>query len=474
MEKRKKEPRIADIKIEKFSKEGQGQGYIDQPNGEKAIIEVPFSVPGDEARVELLKRRRRVNQSRMLELLTPSPDRIEPRCIHFGACGGCRWQQIPYELQLQQKEMWINNYIKPYLQASSVVHPIIPCTPPWQYRNKVELTFSSDKKENTYLGFILYGTRGHVFNLQECHLVQPWMNQAVHAVRDWWLNSGLDAYHAMRDTGALRTLTLRAGQNTGDRMVILTVSGNADYALKKDQLSNFIACVRKAVEPENPEEKLSIFLRIQQIAKGQRTNFYELHLHGPAYIRETMNLPSPFTFYISPTAFFQPNTGQAEKLYKRAVELAELTANALVYDLYCGTGTLGISLARHVKEVIGIELSPESVLDARENIKINGLTNVTIKQGDVAKILPELLMSEKKKPDVVLVDPPRAGLEPQAIKHLLEINAPQIIYISCNPATQANNLEPLTQAGYQIQAVQPVDQFPQTVHVENIVTLRKT
>ncbi|MFI5343957.1 MAG: 23S rRNA (uracil(1939)-C(5))-methyltransferase RlmD [Chlamydiales bacterium] len=479
MKDRQKKLRLADISVNKFSREGYGIGSFQSPDGKEVVVEVPFAVPGDQVNVSLQKKRKGLCRGKLLELRTPSPDRIEPVCTHFGVCGGCRWQQISYEQQLHQKTQWILGHLQPYLSATTIVHPIIPCDPPWHYRNKVELTFSSDKAMHRYLGFIMQDSRGKVFNLEECHLVNGWMNLAVHAVQEWWSSSGLDAYHAMRNSGSLRTLTLREGQRTGDRMVILTVSGNADYALKQGQLTRFVECLREAIEPRDGKGRLAIFLCIQQIAKGQRTNFYEMHLYGPDHICEIIYLPSieqtkkAYTFHISPKAFFQPNTRQAERLYARVMEMVQMPPDALVYDLYCGTGTLGICLAGHAKEVIGIELSPESVLDAQENININGLNNVEVRQGDAAKVLAALWEEERKRADIVVVDPPRAGLDSKALQHLLVMNAPQIAYVSCNPATQAKDLEPLVQAGYQLQAVQPVDQFPQTVHVENIVILTK-
>jgi len=470
---------LVEILISDFSKDGHGCGSLTRPDGTIIPVEVPFSVPGDYVEVSLFKRRKGVMQSRLLKVITPSPDRIPARCEHFGDCGGCRWQHLSYEKQLKLKEEWILSCLKPYLQPSTLIHPIIPCDPPWNYRNKAELSFSTDKGMNRYLGFVLYNSRGKVFNLNECHLIPIWMNHVAHLVREWWISSGLDAYHGMKDTGSLRTLTLREGQRTQDKMVILTVSGNADFALKNENLKSFVAILKENLESKQPDSRLSIFLRIQQIAKGQRTNFYEMQLYGPDHISETMTYSAndqethSFKFQISPTAFFQPNTGQAEKLYRRVVDMIKLTPDTIVYDLYCGTGTLGMFLASHVKEVHGIELSPESVIDAIENIKINGLNNVTIHQGDVAKILPVLLEEEQKKPDVVVVDPPRAGLDVKALFHIIAINAPQIVYVSCNPATQATNLKQLLEAGYHVHAVQPVEQFPQTKHVENIVHLMR-
>jgi 23S rRNA (uracil1939-C5)-methyltransferase len=323
----------------------------------------------------------------------------------------------------------------------------------------------------------MQGTRGHVFSMKECLLANPWFAQAAQAVQNWWECSGLNAYYPGKDFGSLRTLTLREGIRTGDRLVMLTVSGNPNYALNKQQLQNFVQCLKDSIEVPNSDQKLSIFLRIQQIAKGKPTSFYEMVLYGPDHIREVLHIPredqtiESLNFRISPSAFFQPNTEQAERIYGKALSMANLTSNDLVYDLYCGTGTLGICLAKRVKEVIGIELSRESVLDARENVKENRLLNVTIKAGDVGNVLEELAKESSKKPDAVMVDPPRAGLDSKAIKHILDLKAPKLLYISCNPKTQAMNLEPLLEAGYQLQLVQPVDQFPQTMHVENIAFL---
>ncbi len=470
--------RLVEVSVQKFSKEGHGIGSALMADDRTIEVEVPFAIPGDQASALLMKKKKGLYQSRLQAITSPSLNRVEPRCVHFAACGGCRWQQIPYELQLQQKEEWIKSYLKPYFHDDVSWHSIIPSAP-WHYRNKMELTFSSDKAGRRYLGLILAGTRGHVFQMQECHLPNAWFAEAAQVVSHWWSESGLEAYYSGKDIGSLRTLTLREGQRTGDRMVMLTVSGNAQYALSKQQLQSFVQFLRDAIEPKDPLQKLSIFLRIQQIAKGRPTNFYEMLLYGPDHIRETLYLPAegpssrPLHFRISPSAFFQPNTAQAERLYERALTLANLSSDSLVYDLYCGTGTLGICAANQVKQVIGIELSPESVLDARENLKENGLSNVEIRAGDVGQVLAHLAQEVKQHPDVVMVDPPRAGLDLKAIEHILALQASKLVYISCNPVTQAANLDPLLRGGYRLQAVQPVDQFPQTVHVENIVVLTR-
>ncbi|MFI0434376.1 MAG: 23S rRNA (uracil(1939)-C(5))-methyltransferase RlmD [Parachlamydiaceae bacterium] len=475
-----KQSRFAQLNITEFSKEGLGKGDWVTGTGVLHPVEVPFSMPGDEVNVRLMKKTRGIYQSEPVDWIQFSTDRVKPQCQHFGKCGGCRWQHIAYEDQLKQKEALIKGYFSPFLQENTAWHPIIPCQSPWEYRNKMELSFSADKAGNRYLGLILYGTRGYVFQMQECRLMSEWVSKAVKSVSQWWEASGLEAYHMGKNKGSLRTLTLRQGQRTGDRMVILTVSGNPDFALNKKQLDHFVAALRESIEPSILDQKLSIFLRIQQIAKGQATQFYEMLLYGPDHIREILHIETEknqsdlLNFRISPTAFFQPNTLQAEKLYSEAIQLTQAPSGSIIYDLYCGTGTLGICMAKKAKKVVGIEINPESSLDAVENVKKNHLSHVSILTGDVGHLLGPLLQDPGLRPDVVLVDPPRAGLDDRAIGHLIRIKAPILTYISCNPATQAKNLAILLKEGYHLRAVQPVDQFPHTLHVENIAVLTRS
>ncbi len=466
------------LTIDELSKSGSGKGKWITEEENAFFVEVPFSIPGDDGFVHIRKGKKKgALQGTVVEWVALSTDRVVPRCKHFETCGGCIWQHIPYQKQIQQKEIWIQDLFRPFLCEKSRVYSIIACDSPWQYRNKMELTFSSDKQGKKYLGLIMYDSRGRVFQLSECHLMNPWMNDAVAAVRNWWLASDLLAYQATHDQGTLRTLTLREGQKTGDRMIVLTVSGNPKYALRSMQLRELVEVLQKTITPSFPGSALSIFLRIQQIAKGKKTEFFEMHLFGPAWIREilrtgTQEEKDSFEFKISPTAFFQPNTGQAEKLYSQAAALANISSNAIVYDLYCGTGTIGICLAKSVKKVVGIECNLQAALDAKENAHSNHIDNFVIRTGNVEEVLPHVL-KEEGTPDVVFVDPPRAGLAPQALAHLLNIKSPTIVYISCNPATQAQNIQVLIEGGYQISALQPVDQFPHTIHVENIVVLER-
>lgn len=467
--------KIIDLTIERLSKKGNGLGSYVRENGPPLKIEVPFAIPADTVKANIIRKKRGAAIAKIEEVLIPSPSRIHPKCIHFGVCGGCRWQQLTYTDQLAIKQKTVLEYFHPLLTEKVIVHPIIPCSSPWQYRNKMEFSFSSDAAQNKYLGLIQDSSKGKVINLTECHLTNPWFIECLTAVRQWWQRSTLTAYRPNHDSGSLRTLILREGQRTGDRMVMLTVSGNPDFALNRTHLDSFVETVRNAVEPPSPDSHLTIFLRIQQIAKGMPTNFYEMHLYGPDHLREILHIQTekekpavPMTFTVSPSAFFQPNTSQAEKLYSLAIQAANIPKNAIAYDLYCGTGTLGICIAQQAKQVIGIEISPESSLDARTNAKNNRIENYTVYTGPVHAILKD---KDLPKADVVLVDPPRAGLDPEALKHIVNLGAEKIVYISCNPETQAQNIAELQRHGYHLQLLQPVDQFPQTVHIENIAVL---
>jgi 23S rRNA (uracil1939-C5)-methyltransferase len=438
-------------------------------------------VPGDKVRALILGKKRGLYKSLLEEIIAPSPMRILPKCVHFQTCGGCRWQHTEYQKQLRRKESFVRHCLAPHLTHETKFEPILPCDPPWNYRNKMEYSFSNNAAKDKFLGFVIDSSHKKVFNLTECHLTNDWFAEGVKAVRNWWKETDLVAYHPYTNTGSLRTLTFREGQRTGDRMAFLTVSGNPEFALKKQHLESFISHLRDAIEPIDPKSYLSIFVRIQQAVAGQATNFYEMHLYGPDHIREILYIaqeeqtkPLSLAFKISPAAFFQPNTRQAEQLYSLALRYLNIPVDSIVYDLYCGTGTLGICAAKFASKVIGIELSPEASLDAKLNANSNGFNNVEILCGPVAKILKEI-ETEKSypEPQIVMVDPPRAGLEPDAIKHILQLKPKKILYISCNPASQAENLEQILPFGYRVSYVQPVDQFPHTVHVENIVILER-
>lgn len=381
---------------------------------------------------------------------------LSPRqCLHSTECGGCSFQHVPYEKQLEQKQEVVEKAFAPF-----PVERIIPCKTPWRYRNKMEFSFSQNKAGERYLGLILHKSRGKVFNLKECLISSPWFTATLHAVKKWWDQTELRAYHFRKGEGSLRTLTVRESKRTGQRMVMLTVSGDSRFSLSKAQIEGFIQAIN--------DPKVSIFLRIQQCIKGSPTQFYEMHLSGPEHIEEELHLfGQTLTFKISPTSFFQPNTLQAEVLYTKALEMVPLHPNAHVFDLYAGTATIGMILALKAKQVTSIELNPHAVFDAQANAALNGIENITLHCGDVGKVLSEITLT----PDLVVVDPPRTGLDLLALEHLSRLQPRHILYISCNPLTQAPNVTSLS--GYQPIKIQPVDQFPHTPHIENIVLLER-
>lgn len=467
--------KIVDVSIKSWTKKGNGLG-VDQETGLKNV-EVPFTIPGDIVRVELNRKRGGVYHTRLQEVIVPSPLRQLPKCQHFGACGGCRWQQISYSEQLNIKQETIRALFEPHLDSDTKVYPIEPCPSPWQYRNKMEFSFSSDAKGERYLGLIIDSSGGKVLNLFDCHLVNTWHMDVVAAVRVWWEDEGIASYHLSKNTGALRTLTLREGIRSGDRLVMLTVSGNPDFALKQAELNSFVAAIKGAMKEFSGN--LSLLLRIQQIAKGRETQFFEILLSGKDQIEEILylqtdpNVPAkPLYFDVGPTSFFQPNTLQAERLYSLAIQHLHLTQDdAVIYDLYCGTGTLGICAAERAARVVGIEIVPEAAIDARANALKNGFQEIEILTGAVDVVMKSEAFKLIPPPDVVMVDPPRVGLDPTTLQALGALKPKKILYISCNPTTQVQNIEALKTFGYRLDVVHPVDQFPQTVHIENIAVL---
>lgn len=439
--------------VQNFS--SKGYGVADE-------TEIAHVIPGDRILFELTRKKRLPKKGRLLEILTPSSDRVEPRCIHARTCGGCCWQQMAYSAQLREKQLRVKKAF------NREPNPIIPCDHPFGYRNKMEFTFSENRGGQRYLGLMIAQAEPYVFNLTECHLTSSWFTDVLSSVRTWWEASGIKAYYPPADSGSLRYLTLREAVRTGQKMAILNVSGNPEFALTRAQLDAYTAAVQSAVQGD-----ISVFLRIHQTKKGKPTHFFEMHLAGPDHIVEELHLKEgPLSFKISPISFFQPNTLSAEKLYDTA--LAMLPKCPVVYDLYCGTGTLGMAASRHAVQVVGIELSPEAVIDAEANLVRNQIKNMTLHQGDVGKVITRLMGEpDFVRPDAVIVDPPRAGLDPLALHHLKTLLPKTIVYISCNPLTQAENVAELQKAGYVLKLLQPLDQFPHTYHIENIALLER-
>ena len=473
------------LQIERLSLKARGLGHIHLPNQtEPAKIEVISGLPGDLLLVELGKRRKGSISAALKQVLSPAPERIAPRCRHVPLCGGCSLQQMDYAAQLAWKQEYIEKLFRPLFNLKTAVsgfksqndclHPILPCDEPWMYRNKMEFSFSQNKSGIHFLGLVIAGSKGRVMDLEECHLVSPWFVKALQAVRKWWDGSGLGAYR-LDNTGHLRTLTLREGQRTKDKMAILTVSGNPAFPLSQDDLDSFVQALKSTV-PARQVERLGLFLRVQQASKGLPTQFYEMLLWGPDHILETLYIGEEkraLTFQISPAAFFQPNTRQAEKLFSSALQMIG-SPKEEIFDLYAGTATLSMVFAPLAKKITAIELNPYACFDAESNKARNKIDNLVIHRGDVGETLAR--WQKDREPgslELVLLDPPRTGLDNTALTQVLNLSAKEILYISCNPAVQAQNLAVLIASGYSLLQLQPVDQFPHTPHIETIAFLKK-
>jgi 23S rRNA (uracil1939-C5)-methyltransferase len=435
-----------EVEITGLAKKGYGTARLG-----KKVCEVAHTVPGDRV---LIEPKKGGEKGRLLQVLRASADRVEPACAHVGLCGGCSWQQMALQAQEKEKERRVE-------EAFGIApRPILGAADPWRYRNKMEFTFSENRAGERFLGLMIAQAEPYVFHLHECHIAPASFALFLGKVRSWWHETGLPAYFPPDDRGTLRYLTLRANRK-GDRLILLNVSGRPEFAPKQEHLDAFKALL-------SPGDAL--FLRVIQNQKGAPTQFFEMHLAGPDHLIEELcieGVPRPLTFKISPSSFFQPNTAQAERLYGEALKEVR---GELVYDLYCGTGTLGMAASFRARRVVGIELLAEAVLDAKENLERNRIENVTIHQGDVGQVLASM---KGEKPDVILLDPPRAGLSEEALFHVKKLQAKQIIYISCNPLTQADNCRELVEAGYRVRSLQPVDQFPHTYHIENIAVLER-
>ena len=455
------------IEIKKYSKKGIGQGTsADFQKG----IEVRGSHLHEKIRVEVLKRKQGVHEAKILEILEGHPCRVVPRCTHATLCGGCSWQSLAYDKQVVYKEERINELFKDVLEER-VALPMIRMEDPWQFRNKMEFTFYQDREKNRCLGLVMGGTRGRVFNVEQCHLSRPWMSQIVRAVKRWWDNSDVTAYHRLKNEGTLHTLTLREGMRTQEKMVILTICGHPSPTFSHREIESFKKMILQEIQGV-----VSLFLQIKIIQEGRPTQYNEMVLHGPDHIHEKLMIAYPdgnqkeFVFKISPSSFFQPNTLQAEKLFAQALRMVSKPHLGTVLDLYCGTATLVIMFSSLAKQVLGIEINPYSVFDAEVNQEANGIHNLEVLQGDVGDILHQRALKEI---DLVIVDPPRAVLGAKSIEQVVRVDRKEILYISCNPYTQIEDVKDFLRRGYLCTMMQPVDQFPHSAHMENIIVLQR-
>lgn len=455
---------LVEIDIENFNEKGEGVGYLTHPS--KIKIYVPHALIGDKVEALLYRKKRRgYFKARISKILKGSSLRTCPSCSHTEICGGCSWQEIFYDKQLELKQKRVQTEFGYHKDLEQILRPIIASGASFHYRNKMEFSFSENGAKTKFLGLMIAAANKYVFNVEKCFLASEWVSKALNAVRNWWASSSLQAYNYNKDEGTLRYITFREGKRTSEKLAILTISGKEEYLLTSHEIDSFVSALTSLQLSD-----LSIVLRMQKIEKGKPTEFLERTLYNRSFIFEKMRiLDKELLFKISPSSFFQPNTFQAEKLYSLALSLANVTSESVVLDLYCGTGTIGLVFSFFVKKVIGIEVNSQSVLDAKENIALNGVTNFEVISGDVGKTLDLLSLP---KIDLVILDPPRAGLDELSIIQLKKLSPKKILYISCNPKTQSLNVKEFL-SNYNLKIIQPLDQFPHTVHIENIVLLEE-
>lgn len=484
---------VEEVTVESLSHKGIGSATLrllvgPQRDPRTYTLLIPRALPGDRVRVQLRKRRRNQVEAVITELLSPSPQRITPKCQHFGVfdedtrgCGGCTLQTLSYEQQLTFKHRQITRLMKKHGLDEALVQPVIGLDDPWYYRNKMEFSFGDDPKGRFALGLHPPGRRYDILRLDACLLQSPFASALVPALRDWFESQGIRADIRRHEGGWLRTLTVREGKRTGERMVELMTSDAPEttWAGEARPSAEVAAafCQRLLELAEASGEPIqTVYWTQQRIAKGERTRLTEHLLHGPPTLKERLHLPNKhqLEFEIHPRAFFQPNTLQAERLYTEVIRQTGLLdaadAPEHLLDLYCGTGTIALCLAPYADRVSGIELQPDAVDNARRNAEHNDIHNVTFYAGDVADVLDTPPLRDDRA-DLVIVDPPRSGLIPAARAQLKALAPPRIIYVSCNPVTLTNDLADFTANGYEIDHFQPVDMFPHTWHVESVVRL---
>jgi 23S rRNA (uracil1939-C5)-methyltransferase len=477
MGRRKKRPLplLENVEIMDAGAEGKAVARV-----EEKVLFVPFAAPGDVADIQVYKKKRHFLEGRITTLKKASPYRVEPKCSHFGLCGGCKWQHLDYKYQKAFKQKQVKDALD---RIAKVPYPgindIIGSDNIYYYRNKLEFTFSDRKWltsldpvatdeepiETRGLGFHLPGKFDKILDIENCYLQKDPSNAIRLAVKEFALAHDFSFYNAREQHGLLRNMIIRTS-TTHDLMVVMIFGEENQESI--GQLMGFLADkfseITSLMYVVNTKKNDAIFDLEVHLFKGKDHNLEVMHPARPDR--------KPLYFKVGPKSFYQTNPEQAQKLYQAAHDFAGFTGDELVYDLYTGTGTIALFIAPSVKKVVGIESVEEAVADARKNAADNGIDNVEFFAGDMAKLLDGNFIAGHGAPDVLLTDPPRAGMHPKVIRQILETAPEKIVYVSCNPATQARDIALLDEK-YRVEKVQPVDMFPQTHHVENVVLLLK-
>jgi 23S rRNA (uracil1939-C5)-methyltransferase len=468
MSRKMKNKVVHNLRIERIAAEGKSVAHH-----EGKVVFVQNVAPGDLVDVRITRGKSSFMEGEVIHYHEYSKDRIEPFCSHFGTCGGCKWQHINYNLQKEYKRQQV---VDQFTRIAKVdipdVLPILGSEKTQYYRNKLDFTFSNNRWltreeinsgqqfERNALGFHIPKMFDKIIDIDHCYLQGSISNDVRNELRKFALQNGLTFYDLRNQIGLLRNLIIRT-TSTGESMVI--VQFGEDKPVGIQSVMNFL---------HEKFPQITSLLYIINLKKNETFHDQEvINFKGKAYIEEEME---GLKFRIGPKSFYQTNSEQAYELYKVAREFADLQGNEVVYDLYTGTGTIANFVAKKAKQVIGIEYVEEAIADAKLNSRINGIENTLFYAGDMKDMLNEVFLENHEKPDVVITDPPRAGMHEDVVRMLLNLASPKIIYVSCNPATQARDIAILAEK-YNLEKVQPVDMFPQTYHVENVVllTLRK-
>ena len=460
---RKNLPLLEDVCIESIAAEGKALAHVDGQ-----VVFVPYCIPGDRVNLQVTRKKHSFMEARVERIVEPSPMRREAVCRHYGVCGGCKWQILPYSEQLRWKQRQVeDNLVRIGKVALPEMEPVLGSESEYGYRNKLEFTFADHRwltpeqmRERVPfepgLGFHIPNCFDKVLDIEECRLMPELNNRLRNRVREYALSEGMTFYNEHTHEGQLRTLIVRMNE-AGEAMVVLVLGEDLDVKgrgllemIRRDfaEVVSLWYCVNKKWNDTIGDQQLVLF-------------------SGQDHLVERME---DLRFKVGPKSFYQTNTAQAQRLYEVAREFAGLTGNETVYDLYTGTGTIAQFVARRAKQVVGIEYVSEAIDDARENAAVNGLTNVSFYAGDMKDILTRDFVEEQGRPDVVITDPPRAGMHEDVVNVILAAGPERIVYVSCNPATQARDIN-LLSVRYDVSRVRPVDMFPQTQHVENVVLL---
>ncbi len=468
--KKKSLPVLENITITDYAAEGKALARVNE-----LVVFVPFAVPGDVVDLQVRRKKHSYCEAEIIRFIKYSERRVKPFCQHFGICGGCKWQNIPYDEQLRMKQKQVYDQLTRIGKVNlPEFNQILGSVKTQGYRNKLEFGYSnrrwltqdeiasgSDFTQMNAVGFHITGAFDKILPIEKCWLMDDLQNKIRNAIRDYAYEHDIVFYDIRKQCGLLRDIMVR-NSDTGEWMVLI------QFHYEKDEDEVIAKNLLQHIADGFPEITSLLYVNNQ---KGNDT-FNDLNIEvfkGNDYIYETMD---GLTFKVGAKSFYQTNTKQAYHLYSVVRDFANLTGNELVYDLYTGTGTIANFVSRYAKRVIGIEYVPEAIEDAKINSEINNISNTLFFAGDMKDILTESFISENGTPDIIITDPPRAGMHPDVVQTIIKTAPKRIVYVSCNPATQARDLSLLDDL-YEVVAVQPVDMFPHTPHVENVVLLNR-